>query len=217
MAPTDITLWHAIECPFSMRVRLVLREKDLRYDSRVVALGDEGPEVKRLNPKGRVPVLKDGGCVVYDAGVIAQYLEDRYAEPPLFPSEPSMRARARMLMNWSNNIVLPSLEPLEHARLEGAPPREPLEPGLQDHLQRTLQGLHTLAGVLGDKPYLLGDFGIADIFMAPFLTELDAIGVRRDDIPARTAEWIDRLRDRPSIAEEIERRLEAMPQLRITA
>src|SRR5690606_2887735 len=91
-----MSLWHALECPFSMRVRLVLREKDQPYESHVVSLDDVGEEVRARNPKGSVPVLEVGGCAIYEAHVIAEYLEERFPDPPLYPRDPSQRARARL-------------------------------------------------------------------------------------------------------------------------
>jgi glutathione S-transferase len=199
---TPLRLWHAIECPFSMRVRLVLHEKGLGYRSHVVAVDDVGDEVASRNPMGSVPVLEHGDCAIYQTGIIAEYLEERFPQPALFPKSPAARARARLLMNWADNRLVEPVHNLEEAHfqrgLEGEPTREER---LQDDLERVQTCMRKIGEALGDGEWVMGEFGIVDLFLAPFVVELDTIGVRRDAIPARAAEWIDRLRDRPCVAE----------------
>lgn len=48
-----LNLWHALECPHSMRVRIVLAEKDELYASHVVSVDDVGPDVRIRTPKGK--------------------------------------------------------------------------------------------------------------------------------------------------------------------
>lgn len=208
-------LWHALECPYSMRARLMLREKDQAYDSRVVSLdqlgGEVGDELRRLNPKGSVPVLQDGDCVIYEADIIAEYLEERFPDPPLYPKDPAQRARARMLLDWIDQTLMGPIKRLEQAHTEGGLVGEPVQdPELQDALRQAYAGLHTIADQVHPDGFMLGEFGVVDVFLAPLVVGAHAISLRRDDIPAAAASWIDRLRDRPSVSVEAQRRLQAM-------
>jgi glutathione S-transferase len=100
---------------------------------------------------------------------------------------------------------------LEDARPAERLLREPTrDEALQDALQRAKAVVRSLATVLGNHSYLSEQCGIADLYFAPFVTRLDAFGVRRDEIPAAVATWIDRLRDRPSVAAETARWEEAI-------
>lgn len=191
-----------------MRVRIALSEKQLPYESHVVTLDDVGDEVPRLNPKGEVPVLVVGDCVIYEDGVIAEYLEDRFPRPALYPEEPGRRARARLLVDWVDAELLSPVRGLERAHVAEGLAGEPTDPEHESELHRIQGCLRTLGGVLRRHPdgFLLGDFGIVDIFSAPLVVDLDAIGVRRDELPHVVAEWVDRLRDRPSVAQETEAR-----------
>lgn len=215
MTETDeapmMTLWHAIECPYSMRVRLVLQEKNLPYRSRVVSLDDVGDQVRKRNPKGTVPVLDADGCVIYEARIIAEYLEERFPDPPLWPPDPPQRARARLLLDWVDAELLEPVKALEQAHSKGGLVGEPTRDArLQDELVRVKTRLHTLGTLIQPDGFVLGGFGIVDLFLAPLVVGAQHIGVRRDEIPAAVAQWIDRLRDRPSVSEEARRRLEAM-------
>lgn len=207
---TPLRLWHAIECPFSMRVRLVLHEKGVGYRSHVVTLDDVGDEVRARNPMGSVPVLEHGDCTVYQTGIIAEYLEERFPSPALYPKSPAGRARARMLIDWADSRLVEPVHELEEAHFHGGLEGEPTEARLQEDLERVHASMHTLARILDGNDWMLGEFGIVDVFLAPFVVELDTIGVRRDEIPATTAEWIDRLRDRPCVAEATRHRADSL-------
>jgi glutathione S-transferase len=209
-SPT-MTLWHAIECPFSMRARLLLREKGQPYASRVVAPEDVGDEVRERNPKGEVPVLDVDGCSIHETRIIAEYLEERFPEPVLWPADPLGRARARMLLDWIDAELVPPMKALEQAHVEGDLVGEPTrDPKLQDALVKVRGGLHTLGTLIGAEGFVLGVFGVVDVFLAPFVVGAQHIGIRRDEIPAATAQWLDRLRDRPSVSTEAQERLEAI-------
>ncbi len=46
----------------------------------------KSPEYLKLNPNGRIPVLVDGGLVLYEAAAICLHLADRHAEAQLAPA-----------------------------------------------------------------------------------------------------------------------------------
>ncbi|WP_204336700.1 glutathione S-transferase family protein, partial [Proteus mirabilis] len=48
----------------------------------------------RVSPLRRIPVLIDGELVLNDSTVIAEYVDERWPEPPLMPRSPADRARA---------------------------------------------------------------------------------------------------------------------------
>jgi glutathione S-transferase len=77
--------------PFAWRVLLALEAKGLAYQSRLLEFskGDnQTPAFLALNPRGQVPVLRDGGYAVYESIAILAYLERKYPEPPLFGATP---------------------------------------------------------------------------------------------------------------------------------
>lgn len=77
--------------PFAWRVMLAMEIKGLTYDShRLDASKGEHkePEYLALNPRGKVPVLKDGDTVIYESIAILAYLESKHPEPPLFGTTP---------------------------------------------------------------------------------------------------------------------------------
>lgn len=73
--------------PYSWRVLLALEYKRLAYDSRLLQFSKQehkSPQLLRMNPRGRVPVLKDGDYVVFESLACLLYLDRKYPEHPLF-------------------------------------------------------------------------------------------------------------------------------------
>ena len=73
--------------PYSWRVQLALEYKRLAYESHVLQFSKQehkSPQMLRMNPRGRVPVLKDGDYVVFESLACLLYLDRKYPEPPLF-------------------------------------------------------------------------------------------------------------------------------------
>ena len=73
--------------PYSWRVLLALEFKRLRYESHLLDLSKQehkSSEMLKLNPRGRVPVLRDGEFVCYESLAILSYLDRKYPQHPLF-------------------------------------------------------------------------------------------------------------------------------------
>ncbi len=94
-------LYHNDMSSCAQKVRVCLAEKGLEWESTHLDLraGDQQqPDYLKLNPKGVVPTLLDGGNCVRESNVILEYLEDEYPEPPLRPATSMGRARMRLWM-----------------------------------------------------------------------------------------------------------------------
>lgn len=84
-----LTLYDAERCPYVGRVRIVLAEKQIPYESVWVDLGDKPAWLYEKNPAGRVPVVEeDGGLVLAESAVIMEYLDERFPSRPCFPQTP---------------------------------------------------------------------------------------------------------------------------------
>src|ERR671925_1730971 len=95
-----ITLYDAARCPYCARVRIVLAEKGLAYETVEIDLSDRPAWLYEKNPLGRVPVLEeDGGLVLPESPVIMEYLEERFPEPALWPADPAERALGRLWLD----------------------------------------------------------------------------------------------------------------------
>lgn len=82
------------------RVRIALNLKGVAYESAFTHLraGEHRtPGFLATNPQGLIPVLDDNGVVLSQSVAIIEYLNDKYPEPPLLPTDPVARARVRSL------------------------------------------------------------------------------------------------------------------------
>jgi glutathione S-transferase len=183
-----LTLYDADRCPYCARVRIVLAEKGLEYETVVVDLDDRPAWIYEKNPLGRVPVLEEDAFVLPESAVIMEYLEERYPEPPLWPADPAERAAGRLLVERFDQLSRPYYA---------------LRRGDEEARGRLHDELAKLDTVLAGRPYLTGrDFGIADAAYLPWILRAESmLGVDLDPHPD-LAEWVARTRERPSVAAE---------------
>ena len=87
------------------KVRLILDYKGLEYKKVEVTPGIGQLEVFRISGQRQVPVLKDGDTVVADSTEIALYLEHKYPEKPLIPTEPVLRGQCLLIEEWADESI----------------------------------------------------------------------------------------------------------------
>ncbi len=78
--------------PFAWRVLLALEFKKLPYVSHLLQFSKQehkSPQMLALNPRGRVPVLKDGDYVCFESLAILYYLDLKYPKPGIFGGSPA--------------------------------------------------------------------------------------------------------------------------------
>ncbi len=80
-----MTLFSRGDDPLSHRVRIVVAVKSLEV--RVVEVDPARPpeDLIDLNPYQAVPTLVDRDLVIYGAGIICEYLDERFPAPSLMP------------------------------------------------------------------------------------------------------------------------------------
>ena len=182
------TLYDAARCPFCARVRIVLAEKGLSYETVEIDLADRPAWLYDLNPVGKVPVLDEDGWILPESAVIAEYLDERYPDPPLWPDDAGERAAGRLLVFRFDDF---------------SEPYYALRRGEEGALERFEAELGALDSILTGMPWLSGRaFGLADVAFLPWLLRArDLLGI--DLAPWEAlAEWVDRACERPSVAAE---------------
>lgn len=97
--------------PFAMKARLALFEKNLNFETVHVpwsrAKGFDKPsEMLAINPKGQVPTMVDDDIALYDSTIIFEYLEERYPEPHLYPTEQADRVACRLLEDYADHVIV---------------------------------------------------------------------------------------------------------------
>lgn len=155
--------------PYSWRVLLALEYKRLPYTSHLLQLAKQehkSPQMLRMNPRGRVPVLKDGDYVSYESLAILTYLDRKYPEMPLFGRTPEEAGTImRVICEYQVYVE-------EHiTRIIAAIFFQGLE-GRVDEITRAMQIVaseaRTIEGRLAKSQWLAGDaLSAADLVVYP--------------------------------------------------
>jgi glutathione S-transferase len=203
-------LYHGGTSVCSIKVRVALAEKGLDWDGELLDLmrGDQHrPEYARLNPNQVVPTLVHDGKVVIESTLITEYLDEAFPTPPLMPSDPYRRARARLWMKKIDDYLHAACSTVTFAtanrrallrlspeQLEARFRRMP-DPAYRERqrlaIAHGLDAPHVAAAVrrydkyigemeaaLGDAPYLAGEaYSLADAAATPYVNRAGMIGM----------------------------------------
>jgi RNA polymerase-associated protein len=163
-----MTLYSRNDDPRCHRVRIVLTEKEL--DVRVVEVDAARPpeDLIDLNPYQTLPTLVDRDLVVYDAGIICEYLDERFPHPGLMPSDPAARAHARV-----------ALRRIEQEWYAVADELQSVERRERDRVRKVLaESILASEPLFKLRPWFLSDqFSLLDAAIAPVLWRLPDWGV----------------------------------------
>ena len=178
---------------FGAKAEIALREKGFDFELEMVPFEmkvlyePRHPEVVRINPKRQVPVLIDGDLELFDSTQIFEYLESLKRDPPLWPSEPRARARARLLEHKSDEVYFPQIVRLMSVSKA---------PGAHDAAARFYEDMER---TIGGQEWIAGAYGYVDIafYMAQLFGERMGAPVS-DDLP-RLRAWRDRMSARPAV------------------
>jgi len=86
-----LELYHWEPNAESLALLICLKEKGLDFKSHyidMIKLEQHSGDYKSRSPKSIVPLLVDGGQIMDDTNFALQYLDERYPEPRLAPSDP---------------------------------------------------------------------------------------------------------------------------------
>jgi glutathione S-transferase len=196
-----IKLYHAVPSSNSDRVKIALHEKGLAYEGIKLDLAkrdQKKPEHLQRNPYGKVPVVDDGGNVLFESCIINEYLDEKYPAPPLMPKDPYLRGRGRVLIDYGLNYLH---EPYWALRNEIFFKKEAeRSESLMEEKRRMLRHLlRYLEDALGDRPYFLGEISLTDIDLWPRFARMEDYGVLPAPNLPRLNAWIERMKARPSV------------------
>ncbi|HEX7917184.1 glutathione S-transferase N-terminal domain-containing protein [Rudaea sp.] len=164
---TVLTLYSSRDDVQCHRVRLVLAAKGVAHDFVVVNPASPPEDLVDLNPYHSVPTLVDRDLVLYETGVICEYLDERYPHPPLMPIDPLSRARLRLGMVRMERDWYPFVEQIA----AGGRPADTARKRLRETL------LASLPLFKAAKFFLNPEMSLADCALAPLIWRLPSLGV----------------------------------------
>jgi glutathione S-transferase len=199
--------------PFVRKVRVFLAEKGLEYELQQISPFAPPPGWREISPLGKIPAFKDGEHVINDSAVICAYLERRFPNPPLYPSDDLEYARALWLQEYMGGGVVPVAGPKVFMPLVLRPlmTQKPVDAETEATAARFVEEelpkfFDYLEREIGDAEYCVGSrFSIADIAVAsPFVNMRHAgVAPQRRRWP-RLRAFLDRVHGRPSFKKLID-------------
>jgi glutathione S-transferase len=199
-AGAGLTLYDLDHSPFAARVRIAVRAKGLAVTMVPPPGGVRSDAYRRINPLGLVPTLvTEDGTALPESDVIVEYLDERFPDVRLLPSDPDRRARCRLITRVADLYLAPALKALfEHTK-------KPADPVAFDGLiEAVRRHLGVIEGLLGDGSCAVGEaLTAADCALAPLLFFAARCAPLAPDAPlfgAGLAVYWDAIRRQPSVA-----------------
>jgi glutathione S-transferase len=141
-------LYCSTNSPYARKVRVVARELGINEKIEPITTDPRDPDSGfwALNPVAKIPALMaDNGDMIIDSPVICEYLNERYGQGRLLPSEPRQAWKFRSLVALSDGVLDAGMA----VRLEGMRVKSEQSPSWVDRQIATAQrGVHSLADQL---------------------------------------------------------------------
>jgi glutathione S-transferase len=196
---------HHLNNSRSQRILWLLEELEVPYRiekyQRLTPIPLAPPELKKVHPLGKSPVITDEGHTIAESGAIIEYILDRYGEGRLRPAcGTDDYIRYLEWMHYAEgSAMLPLLLHLYAGFLgEGAAPLRPrIDSEIANHLSY-------IAGAVEGREFIVGNaLTGADIQIAFVLEAAGASGLLKDRPALET--WLARLQRRPAYKRAIDK------------
>jgi glutathione S-transferase len=197
--------------PYVRKVLACAAEKGIEVELQPTGFPNPSPEFLEASPFRKMPALRDGDYTLGDSSAIIHYLEAKYPERPLIPTDPRLRGKTIWFEEFADTILVSCgakifFNLIVAPRFLGRPGDEDAArqaelndlPPILDYLEKT---------VPGDGGHLVGDsLTVADIAVASPFANFRHTKTRVDaDRYPRTVAFVERILARPSLAPWIER------------
>jgi glutathione S-transferase len=204
---------------WSFRGWLACKQSGDEFEELVVPMFDAEWETRREGDEfapslGKVPILWDDDCVVWDSLAIIEFLGDRYGRELYWPEDDSARGMARSMSAEMHSSFANLRRELPMNVRKSYSPVE-LSDEVREEIDRIMQlWAQARARFGGTGEFLFGEWCAADMMFAPVVTRFVTYGVPVPNFAAvymkavlshpHVTEWIDKAQDEPWVIEQYE-------------
>ncbi len=171
------TLYAFPVTPNNRKVVAFIRHFDLPVEVRTISFKDreqKSAAFLKLNPMGRVPVLVDDECTLWESNAILCYLAAKFPATQALPTDIVGRAHADRWLHWQSAHLTPTMGALKTGAEQDPAAIKPL--------------FDVLEAALAGRDYLLGRLSVCDFAIAPYLMTKMARQMDYSEHPAVT-DW----------------------------
>ncbi len=153
------------------------------------------PEYLAMNPNRLIPVVDDGGTIVWESNAILRYLAARYGAGGLWPEDPGARSGADRWMDWQLTTVQPGIQPVFWGLIRTAPEKRDMA-AIKAGAERLAQAMTILDRHLADRAFVAGEaLTMGDIPVGVACWRYQMLDIVRPSLPHLDA-WYGRLQAR---------------------
>lgn len=191
----------------SRRVIATAEEKGVewRYHHVDFKSGQQRSEdFKKMQPFGKVPVLREGDFVLYESRAIMRYLASKPGGTPLVPAKPEVRALVDQVISVEFSYFTPAFYPIYFER--HLKPTKGLGETDDARVAAAIDDLgpvlDRLDAMLEGKTYFVAEqFTLGDLTFLPYFEQFENLKIA-DTLAGRAnvAAWFARCRARPAWA-----------------
>lgn len=195
--------------PNGHKITIFLEEAGLPYVIRPVDIGKGeqfAPEFLAIAPNNRIPAIvdtapADGGKAisVFESGAILQYLAEKTGR--FLPADVRGRVEVMQWLFWQMGGLGPMAGQNHHFRQYAA---ETIPYAIDRYVKETERLYGVLDDRLADRPFVAGDYSIADMACYPWIVPHENQGQDLADFP-NLARWFGAIRERPAVVRAYER------------
>ncbi|WP_342131740.1 glutathione S-transferase family protein [Hydrogenophaga sp. OTU3427] len=155
------------------------------------------PAYRAHNPNALVPLIDDGGFVLWESNAIVRYLLARYAPDRLYPDDLCQRFDAERWMDWQQTTLNRAGGPA-FVQWIRTPPERRDHTAIAASVTATEPLLAMIDAQLTRQPHMAGEhFGMADIVIACEIHRWWGLPQPRPATPHIDA-WYRRMQERPA-------------------
>jgi glutathione S-transferase len=202
---------HHLNNSRSQRVLWLLEELEVPYEivkyQRDPKTDLAPPELQKIHPLGKSPVITDNGQTIAESGAILEYIGETYGTGKL---EPTDKTRYRYYLHYAEGSLMPFLLlRLIMNRIRAAPiVVRPIAKAIAGKVDGAFvtpnltRHIAFLDGELRDREWFAGSLSAADCQM---LYPMEALATRVGEVPASIKQWVDRAHARPAFKRALEK------------
>ncbi|MGL5114164.1 MAG: glutathione S-transferase N-terminal domain-containing protein [Beijerinckiaceae bacterium] len=197
--PIDLYYWPT---PNGWKISIMLEEAGLPYNVHLVNIGKGDqfkPEFLAISPNNRMPAIVDPNgpdgkpISIFESGAIMQYLGRKTGM--FYPADERERVEVDQWLFWQMGGFGPMLGQTHHFRLY-APEKIPYAIDRYTNESNRLYGV--LNRRLADRPYIAGDYSIADMACVGWAKLWERQGQDIKQFP-HVERWLEAVMARPAV------------------